>query len=350
MIKISVIMPVYNSEEYLEWAAESVLKQNLKEIELIMVDDGSKDKSGQICDNLKAKDDRVKVIHQKNQGISAARNNGMKAAQGEYIAFIDNDDAYVEGFLDKIYEYAKENDANILKYGYRVIEDWNKDEKAARTRGFDKTRKVGFENLKKDYQKLKDDGFFNMIWNGIYKRSLIEENNIYFPEDVKKGYEDWIFNYHLLECVTENIFVWQGIEYNHYQRGAHSTSSQYYDNQQMALIMAAKEEYKLVQVLEEKYKGKINWNRYAMDYFLEAILMFERKNCHVQKKEKKEYLSRFRGMEEFSCLISESARKDYSVTKKMVADLLKKKHYGLLLTVSHWYNYFIVYKRKKKYS
>ena len=78
--------------------------------------------------------------------------------------------------------------------------------------------------------------------------------------------------------------------------------------------------------------------------------MFERKNCHVQKKEKKEYLSRFRGMEEFSCLINESARKDYSVTKKMVADLLKKKHYGLLLTVSHWYNYFIVYKRKKKYS
>ena len=136
MVKISVIMPVYNSEEYLEWAAESVLKQNLKEIELIMVDDGSKDKSGQICDILKAKDDRVKVIHQKNQGISAARNNGMKAAQGEYIAFIDNDDAYVEGFLDKIYEYAKENDANILKYGYRVIEDWNKDEKAARTRGF----------------------------------------------------------------------------------------------------------------------------------------------------------------------------------------------------------------------
>ena len=147
MVKISVIMPVYNSEEYLKWAAESVLKQNLKEIELIMVDDGSKDKSGQICDTLKAKDDRVKVIHQKNQGISAARNNGMKAAQGEYIAFIDNDDAYVEGFLDKIYEYAKENDANILKYGYRVIEDWNKDEKAARTRGFDKTRKVGFENL-----------------------------------------------------------------------------------------------------------------------------------------------------------------------------------------------------------
>ena len=127
MVKISVIMPVYNSEEYLEWAAESVLKQNLKEIELIMVDDGSKDKSGQICDILKAKDDRVKVIHQKNQGISAARNNGMKAAQGEYIAFIDNDDAYVEGFLDKIYEYARENDANILKYGYRVIEDWNKD-------------------------------------------------------------------------------------------------------------------------------------------------------------------------------------------------------------------------------
>ena len=114
MIKVSVIMPVYNSEEYLEWASNSVLKQNLNEIELILVDDGSSDESGKY-DIIQKKDSRVKVLHQKNQGISAARNKGIEMAEGEYIAFIDNDDIYLDGFLDTVYKYAKENQADIVK-------------------------------------------------------------------------------------------------------------------------------------------------------------------------------------------------------------------------------------------
>ena len=143
MIKVSVIMPVYNSERYIEMAVNSVLEQDLNEIELILVNDGSKDNSGGICDALSKRDKRVKVIHQENQGISAARNRGIKEAEGEYIAFIDNDDTYQEGMLKKIYEYAKSNNAEVVKYGYRVIEDWNVDENSARVRGFSTTRKVG---------------------------------------------------------------------------------------------------------------------------------------------------------------------------------------------------------------
>ena len=346
MIKISVIMPVYNSERYIEMAANSVLKQDLKEIELILVNDGSKDDSGKICDTLQKRDKRVKVIHQENQGISAARNRGMREAEGEYIAFIDNDDTYQTGMLKKIYEYAETNSAEVVKYGYRVIEDWNVDENSARVRGFATTKKVELQDIEKDYQSLKDDGFFNMIWNGVYKRELLINNNLFFPEDVKKGYEDWIFNFRLF-YLTGSIYVWKGIEYNHYQREAHSTSSSYHENQQMALIMAAKEEYKLVQHLNQKYTTKIDWSKYAMNYFIEAILMFERKNCDVATSEKLNYLKQFDKMEEFTMIKSKSSREKYPFTKRCISILLEKEKYRLLLRVSHLYNYYIVYKRKK---
>ncbi len=346
MIKVSVIMPVYNSERYIEMAVNSVLEQDLNEIELILVNDGSKDNSGGICDALSKRDKRVKVIHQENQGISAARNRGIKEAEGEYIAFIDNDDTYQEGMLKKIYEYAKSNNAEVVKYGYRVIEDWNVDENSARVRGFSTTRKVELQNIEKDYQSLKDDGFFNMIWNGIYKRELLISNNLFFPENVKKGYEDWIFNFQLF-YLTDSMYVWEGVEYNHYQREAHSTSSSYHENQQMALIMAAKEEYKLVQYLNQKYGTKIDWSQYAMNYFIEAILMFERKNCDVTTSEKLNYLKQFGKMEEFTMIKSKNSRDKYPFTKRCISSLLEKERYKLLLRVSHLYNYYIVYKRKK---
>ncbi|MDD6237531.1 MAG: glycosyltransferase family 2 protein, partial [Clostridiales bacterium] len=122
MPKISVIMPVYNSEQFLRMAVDSVLNQTFEDFELIMVDDGSKDQSGAICDEYAQKDARVKVIHQENGGICAARNTGMKAAEGEYLAFIDNDDEYLPNLLEENYALAQEYDADVVKYGYRVEE------------------------------------------------------------------------------------------------------------------------------------------------------------------------------------------------------------------------------------
>ena len=91
MILVSVIMPVYNSEKYVYHAAKSVLSQSEKNIELIMIDDGSVDRSGMICDQIAREDSRVIVIHQTNLGICGARNSGLKVAKGEYIAFCDKD-------------------------------------------------------------------------------------------------------------------------------------------------------------------------------------------------------------------------------------------------------------------
>ena len=119
MIKVSVIMPVYNSGEYLQTAVDSILSQSLKDIELILVDDGSTDGSSEKCDEYAKKDKRVVVIHQRNGGICNARNAALKIARGEYIGFSDHDDEYVPGYLEHAYREAMEHDADLVKVGKR---------------------------------------------------------------------------------------------------------------------------------------------------------------------------------------------------------------------------------------
>lgn len=113
MIKVSVIVPVYNVKDYLERAVDSLLNQTLSEIEIILIDDGSTDGSGDICDKYAEKDKRVIVLHQKNSGVSAARNNGLKLAKGEYIGFVDSDDYAEPDMYEVLYNNAVENDCQL---------------------------------------------------------------------------------------------------------------------------------------------------------------------------------------------------------------------------------------------
>ena len=107
--KISIIVPVYNVEQYLENCINSVLNQSFRNFQLILVDDGSKDSSGEICDRFVLKDSRVKVIHKPNAGVSAARNAGIDIATGQFICFIDSDDwiesEYLQKIVDEIYDF-----------------------------------------------------------------------------------------------------------------------------------------------------------------------------------------------------------------------------------------------------
>lgn len=112
---ISVIVPVYNAEKYLARCVESILGQTYSKIEVILVDDGSPDGSGAICDEFAARDSRVRVIHKLNGGVSAARNDGIEAARGEFIAFCDNDDFYAPGMLERLLGMCVDNDCGIAQ-------------------------------------------------------------------------------------------------------------------------------------------------------------------------------------------------------------------------------------------
>ena len=113
---ISVIMPVYKSEQYLKAAVNSVLAQQFDGFELILVDDGSPDESGRICDEFAELDSRVVVVHKENGGICSARNAGLRKAKGKYVAFCDNDDEYLPGLLAENYAFAEQYSADIVRF------------------------------------------------------------------------------------------------------------------------------------------------------------------------------------------------------------------------------------------
>ena len=112
-IKVSVILPVYNSEKYITTTLESLIGQTLKEIEIICVNDGSKDNSIQILKEFERKDKRIKIIDKENQGVWKARMDGIKMAKGQYISFIDSDDYVKENFLERLYKNITENRSDV---------------------------------------------------------------------------------------------------------------------------------------------------------------------------------------------------------------------------------------------
>lgn len=113
--KLSIIVPVYNTAEYLPECLDCFLSQTYQNFEVILVDDGSPDNSGKICDEYAKKDGRFRVIHQKNQGVSAARNAGLDVAEGDYVGFVDSDDTFLSGMLESYASIAEETDADIVQ-------------------------------------------------------------------------------------------------------------------------------------------------------------------------------------------------------------------------------------------
>lgn len=118
---VSVVVPIYNVEQYLEECVMSILKQTVRNIEVILVDDGSPDGSGHLSDELAERDKRIRVVHQENQGLGPARNTGLSLAKGEYVMFVDSDDWIDEDMVERLLETVRETDADAAFSGYRVM-------------------------------------------------------------------------------------------------------------------------------------------------------------------------------------------------------------------------------------
>lgn len=121
MKKISVIIPVYNVEKYVERCVKSVLRQNYSNLQIILINDGSTDLSGNICDYLAEQDERIVVIHQPNRGVSVARNEGIKRCSGEYFCFLDSDDAFAPEILNQAVEKIESDDSDVVIFGWKKI-------------------------------------------------------------------------------------------------------------------------------------------------------------------------------------------------------------------------------------
>lgn len=186
---ISVIVPCYKVEDYLDECITSIVNQTYKHLEIILVDDGSPDNCPQICDKWSRKDSRIKVIHKKNGGLSSARNAGLDIAKGEYISFIDSDDFIDKTFIEFLYMNLIKNKVDISCCGYYHY--FNKNLKEVRH----------FKNIQllmnscEAIKTMNTIGYFGVgSWNKLYKRELF--NNIRFP--IGKLSEDWFILYKLI--------------------------------------------------------------------------------------------------------------------------------------------------------
>lgn len=183
---ISIIIPVYKAEDFLESCVESILNQNNRNFELLLIDDGSPDRSGEICDAYAAKDPRIRVFHKENGGVSTARNKGLEMACGEWVVFIDADDAIADGFLDIL---NGNTDYDLVIGGYKTV-----------------PKGEIFYNFDVEYKGESMGGFVaHHLWNGyvwgkFYKASILKSAHIRFHTDLIV-YEDLIFNLdYILQC------------------------------------------------------------------------------------------------------------------------------------------------------
>ena len=192
---ISVIIPCYQVTSYIERCLDSVLAQTYQNLQIILVDDGSLDNSGSICGQYEKKDTRIQVIHQENQGLSAARNAGLSIAKGEYISFVDSDDQIASNMIEVLYDVAENRQADIVMCDYeKVSEQYGLMEENMPEVSNGPLESGGLvTNVMEEYF-LSDDTAYTVVWNKLYKRELFSQ--LRFP--VGKKVEDEFVSYRLL--------------------------------------------------------------------------------------------------------------------------------------------------------
>ena len=256
--EVSVIVPIYNAEIYIKKCVDSIISQLFNNIEIILVNDGSTDKSGLICDEYAKKDIRIKVIHKNNEGVAMARNEGMKLATGKYFVFIDSDDYVENDYIEILYNAMVVKDVDLVLSGYKkvalennkIIDEYVKLDRLMSTEQF-------LNHIHEYLEKMLIQG----PCSKIFKRNIIEENNIKFPNNMSFG-EDTIFVYSYIEK-CKNIFNICHAPYNYLVHKNNSLSSKAIGNKLEIFIFINEKLMNLLSkynAINEKNKEYINSN------------------------------------------------------------------------------------------
>lgn len=196
--KVSVIIPIYNAEKYLRRCIESVLKQDFEDFELLLVDDGSKDLSGHICDEYAKQDERIRVIHKENSGVSDSRNLAISLARGEYLQFMDSDDWITPDATGLLVRSAMENACDlVIADFYRVIGERLAHKGDIRDEGVMSREEFALQMMEKPA-----DFYYGVLWNKLYRRDIIQNNGLSMDKDIS-WCEDFIFNMEYIRHVKK---------------------------------------------------------------------------------------------------------------------------------------------------
>lgn len=230
--KVSIIVPIYNVEKYLDRCMESLLNQTLKDIEIIMVDDGSPDNCPKMCDEYAKKDTRIKVVHKKNGGLADARNAGLDVAQGRFIAFVDSDDFVKTDMYEKLYSQAVKQNADTIYCGFYKY--WSEDN----IKEFRNVNEItifegdGISTLALDFvgspiSEKKDWKYEMSVWHSLYSNTVIQQFHIRFRSEREILSEDIVFQELYLPHTKKVVYVPEPYYYYCYNNTSSLTHASY---------------------------------------------------------------------------------------------------------------------------
>ena len=232
MPTVSIIVPVYNAQAYLHKCIDALISQSFEDFEIILVNDGSKDNSGAVCDEYAEKDSRIRVIHKENGGVSSARNRGLDEALGKYIMFCDSDDFIAEDFCKPLAELAQDDEDCLVIAGITLLDNSGKNEKLICTEYAEGESAVltnqEFCDLYVKLSLQKSFQLMHMPYNKLFSRKVIEANHLRFNTKIHYN-EDFIFNLNYLDKVSR-VKIFNDSIYNYYTDVPGSLCKRYFND------------------------------------------------------------------------------------------------------------------------
>ncbi|MCH4192423.1 MAG: glycosyltransferase [Butyrivibrio sp.] len=276
MEKVSIIIPVYNCEEKLERCIKSIEKQQYENLEIILIDDGSTDGSGSICDSYRDSDLRVRVFHQENSGVSAARNKGIDNINGKYVTFIDADDWIAENYISRMYDLAIQNDAEIVMCNYRMVK-----EEECQFEQKSETRIIsGRDAVKMQFEKA---FLATSPWCKLIRTDVI--GDIRFP--VGRSYAEDLATMYKIFYQAKKVVVDKSVMYAYYQ-SAESVMHRAFNKEKLEEPLAG---YAERRDYFEKVGDTGLRNMSLRSYYNRLVRAYCLVNYHVQMKDKEAVLA-----------------------------------------------------------
>ena len=296
MPKVSIIIPVYNVEKYIDRCMKSVLEQSLSDIEIILINDGSTDNCPTICDNYAKKDSRIKVIHKENQGLGFARNSGLDIATGKYIAFLDSDDYVDTNTYKRVYEELERAQAQMCIFSYIDKKDSGEEIKQIIPIGNTTLTKkdivsVGLLGMIGSEPEYFNDTYIGMsVWKCVYSREVIEEHKIRFKSEKEFISEDIIFQMLIMPYINRIITLEDTLYYYCENAGSMSLTKKYSEDKFERYKTLYLKELDMLAALNIKDEGQIRATRMFLGNIRVCIKQIAN-NQSLDKRRKKDLIS-----------------------------------------------------------